>query len=56
MSGAGGTAAPLLIRASGGTPVDTGRLPARKAARRELSKGAYHKNDPNLLQRALDHV
>lgn len=36
--------------------METGRLPAREAAKRELSKGAYHENDPNLLQRALDHV
>ncbi|MEV5603082.1 DUF4129 domain-containing protein [Streptomyces sp. NPDC052299] len=36
--------------------MDTGRLPAREAARRELSKGAYHENDPNPLQRALDHL
>nr|WP_202541780.1 DUF4129 domain-containing protein [Streptomyces sp. SID2563] len=46
----------MLVRASGGAPVDTGRLPAREAARRELSKGAYHENDPNPLQRALDHL
>ncbi|WP_405898045.1 DUF4129 domain-containing protein [Streptomyces sp. NBC_00727] len=56
MPGAGGAAARLLIRASSDAPVDTGRLPARDAARRELSKGAYHENDPNLLQRALDHL
>ncbi|MFD5071427.1 DUF4129 domain-containing protein [Streptomyces sp. NPDC058369] len=56
MSGAGGAAARMLIRASGGAPVDTGRLPAREAARRELSKGAYHQDDPNLLQRGLDHL
>ncbi|WP_330239027.1 DUF4129 domain-containing protein [Streptomyces sp. NBC_00525] len=56
MSGAGGTTALLLIRASGGAPVDTERLPAREAAERELSKGVYHENDPNPLQRALDHL
>jgi len=56
VSGAGGAAARLLMRASSDAPVDTGRLPAREAARRELSKGAYHENDPNLLQRALDHL
>ncbi|MFC8538697.1 DUF4129 domain-containing protein [Streptomyces sp. NPDC057249] len=56
MPGAGGTAARLLVRASGGAPVETGRLPAREAARRELSKGAYHENDPHPLQRALDHL
>ncbi|MFJ4502339.1 DUF4129 domain-containing protein [Streptomyces sp. NPDC088864] len=56
MSGAGGTTAQLLIRASGGSPVDTERIPAREAAERELSKGMYHENDPNPLQRALDHL
>lgn len=57
MSGAGGAAAAqLLIRASGDIPVDTPRVPAREAARHELSKPMYHENDPNLLQRALDHV
>ncbi|MGW1125374.1 DUF4129 domain-containing protein [Streptomyces sp. NPDC002526] len=56
MPGAGDAATRLLVRASGGAPVDTGRLPAREAARRELSKGAYHENDPNPLQRALDHL
>ncbi|MFF2013436.1 DUF4129 domain-containing protein [Streptomyces sp. NPDC058195] len=55
MSGAGGTtAARLLIHASGGTPVDTPRVPAREAAERELSKPMYHENDPHLLQRGLD--
>ncbi|MGN5633892.1 DUF4129 domain-containing protein [Streptomyces sp. AC154] len=57
MSGAGGTAAAqLLIRAGGGIPVDTPRVPAREAARHELSKPMYHENDPNFLQRALDHL
>ncbi|SED50536.1 protein of unknown function [Streptomyces sp. 2131.1] len=56
MPGAGGAAVRLLIRASSEAPLDTGRLPAREAARRELSKDAYHENDPNLLQRALDHL
>lgn len=56
MSGAGGTAAELLIRASGDIPVDTPRVPAREAARHELSKPMYHENDPNPLQRALDHL
>ncbi|HEY9328369.1 MAG TPA: DUF4129 domain-containing protein [Streptomyces sp.] len=57
MSGAGGTAAAeLLIRASGDIPVDTPRVPAREAARHELSKPMYHENDPNPLQRALDHL
>lgn len=57
MSGAGGTAATrLLIRASGEIPVDTPRVPAREAARHELSKPMYHENDPNPLQRAIDHL
>ncbi|OKK11926.1 hypothetical protein AMK09_30130 [Streptomyces sp. CB02488] len=57
MSGAGGTAAAqLLIRAGGGIPVDTPRVPAREAARHELSDPMYHENDPNVLQRALDHL
>ncbi|WP_374770566.1 DUF4129 domain-containing protein [Streptomyces sp. NBC_01463] len=57
MSGAGGTTpARLLIRASGDIPVDTPRVPAREAARHELSKPMYHENDPNPFQRALDHV
>lgn len=57
MSGAGGTtAARLIIRASGDVPVDTPRVPAREAAQRELSDPKYHENDPNLLQRAMDHL
>lgn len=56
MSGVGGTAAQLLVRASGDIPVGTPRVPAREAARHELSKPMYHENDPNLLQRALDHL
>ncbi|MCX4787089.1 DUF4129 domain-containing protein [Streptomyces sp. NBC_01221] len=57
MSGAGGTtAAQLLIRASGDIPVDTPRVPAREAAKHELSKPMYHENDPNLLQRGLDRL
>ncbi|MFJ4575861.1 DUF4129 domain-containing protein [Streptomyces sp. NPDC088846] len=57
MSGAGGTtAARLLIRAGGDIPVDTPRVPAREAAKHELSKPMYHENDPNLLQRGLDRL
>ncbi|MFJ2087636.1 DUF4129 domain-containing protein [Streptomyces sp. NPDC087901] len=59
MSGAGGTtaaAAELLIRSSGDIPVDIPRVPAREAARHELSEPMYHENDPNPLQRALDHL
>src|SRR5690606_39945692 len=35
-------------------PVTVPRDPAREAARRELSKGMYHENDPSWYQRALD--
>jgi hypothetical protein len=52
--GTGGVSG-LLIRASGDLPVDIPRAPARETARRELSKRMYHENDPNLLERALDH-
>lgn len=55
MSG-GTAAAELLIRANGDIPVDTPRVPAREAARHELSKPMYHENDPNPLQRAVDHL
>lgn len=35
-------------------PVTIGREAAREAARVELSKPAYHQNDPGLLQRAMN--
>ncbi|MFI1177733.1 DUF4129 domain-containing protein [Streptomyces melanogenes] len=55
MSATGGTTmVRLLVRAAGEPPVDTPRLPAREAARRELTKPRYHENDPNLLERALN--
>ncbi|PVC95422.1 hypothetical protein DBP19_11320 [Streptomyces sp. CS090A] len=54
MSGAGGTTA--ARQATGGDiPVDTPRVPAREAAESELSKPMYHENDPNILQRGLNH-
>ncbi|MFD7621307.1 DUF4129 domain-containing protein [Streptomyces sp. NPDC059802] len=57
MSGAGGTTAVrLLIHSSGDIPVDTPRVPAREAAKHELSKPMYHENDPNLLQQGLDKL
>ncbi|MET8420508.1 DUF4129 domain-containing protein [Streptomyces sp. NPDC005134] len=57
MSGAGGTTtARLLIHASSDVPVDTPRVPAREAAKHELSHPMYHENDPNLLQRGLDRL
>lgn len=46
------------LLAAGGSgdepPVTIPRDPAREAARRELSKGMYHENDPSLFQRALN--
>ncbi|MFC8224781.1 DUF4129 domain-containing protein [Streptomyces sp. NPDC057287] len=54
MTGVGGTTAVRLIRASEDIPVDTPRLPAREAARDELSDPMYHEHDPNLLERGLD--
>nr|WP_309485464.1 DUF4129 domain-containing protein [Streptomyces sp. WELS2] len=46
------------LLAAGGSgdepPVTVPRDPAREAARRELSKGMYHENDPSLFQRALN--
>ncbi|MEV6166165.1 DUF4129 domain-containing protein [Streptomyces sp. NPDC052052] len=57
MSGAGGTtSARLLIHASGDIPVDTPRVPAREAAKHELSKPMYHENDPDLLHRGLNRI
>ncbi|RLV67064.1 integral membrane protein [Streptomyces sp. CBMAI 2042] len=35
--------------------MDTPRVPAREAAESELSKPMYHENDPNILQRGLNH-
>ncbi|WP_254389008.1 DUF4129 domain-containing protein [Streptomyces sp. AC550_RSS872] len=44
----------LLARSDGEPPLTIPRDPAREAARRELSKGMYHENDPSWFQRALD--
>ncbi|MEU6093199.1 DUF4129 domain-containing protein [Streptomyces sp. NPDC047079] len=56
MSPTGGVwnAVPVLWRSGDRPPVTIPRDPAREAARRELSKGMYHENDPSLLQRALN--
>jgi len=54
VTGAGGTTARQVIGA-GDIPVDTPRVPAREAAESELSKPMYHENDPNFLQRGLNH-
>ncbi|GAA4810435.1 DUF4129 domain-containing protein [Streptomyces ziwulingensis] len=43
-----------LSRADDDPPLTVPRDPAREAARRELSKGAYHQNDPSWFQRALN--
>ncbi|MFI1421802.1 DUF4129 domain-containing protein [Streptomyces sp. NPDC020731] len=47
------TAVRLLLRGDE-PPVTIPRDPAREAARRELSKGMYHENDPSWFQQALD--
>jgi hypothetical protein len=68
LPGAAGSAVQRLLRSAdtavtavtalGGSgdepPVTIPRDPAREAARRELSKGMYHENDPSLFQRALN--
>ncbi|MER8090613.1 DUF4129 domain-containing protein [Streptomyces sp. NPDC094048] len=36
--------------------MDTPRVPAREAAKHELSKPMYHEDDPNLLQRGIDRL
>ncbi|MEU0377990.1 DUF4129 domain-containing protein [Streptomyces cyaneofuscatus] len=55
MSGAGGTTTARQATGAGDIPVDTPRVPAREAAESELSKPMYHENDPNILQRGLNH-
>ncbi|MFJ4715810.1 DUF4129 domain-containing protein [Streptomyces sp. NPDC088785] len=57
MSAPGGVlmAAARLTRAGGEEPpVTIPRDPAREAAERELSRPAYHQNDPSLFMRALN--
>ncbi|HET9382178.1 MAG TPA: DUF4129 domain-containing protein [Streptomyces sp.] len=61
MSPAGGVrtaalsrAGAALLRSGDEPPLTVPRGPAREAARRELSKGMYHENDPGLFERALD--
>ncbi|SDP44008.1 protein of unknown function [Streptomyces sp. cf386] len=44
----------LLARSDDEQPLTIPRDPAREAARRELSKGMYHENEPSWFQRALD--
>lgn len=55
MTGAGGTTAARHVIGADDIPVDTPRVPAREAAESELSKPMYHENDPNFLQRGLNH-
>ncbi|MET9387301.1 DUF4129 domain-containing protein [Streptomyces sp. NPDC002928] len=43
-----------LARSGDEPPVTIGRDPAREAARRELSKGVYHQNDPGMIERAMN--
>ncbi|MGW3096223.1 DUF4129 domain-containing protein [Streptomyces sp. NPDC001102] len=51
---AGDTTRLASVRSGDEPPVAIPRDPAREAARRELSKGMYHENDPSLFQRALN--
>ncbi|MFI6015574.1 DUF4129 domain-containing protein [Streptomyces sp. NPDC051243] len=44
----------MLARSDDEPPLTIPRDPAREAARRELSKGMYHENEPSWFQRALD--
>ncbi|WP_443060199.1 DUF4129 domain-containing protein [Streptomyces sp. NBC_00444] len=46
--------ASALSRSDDEPPLTIPRDPAREAARRELSKGMYHENDPSLFERALN--
>ncbi|MBV2154228.1 DUF4129 domain-containing protein [Kitasatospora sp. SUK 42] len=44
------------LLAAGGAPATVPRDPARDAARDELLKADYHKNDPSLLERAVNWI
>jgi hypothetical protein len=46
--------ASALSRSDDEPPLTIPRDPAREAARRELTKGMYHENDPSLFQQALN--
>lgn len=54
----GTVTAPGRVTAAPGEdgPVTIPREPARRAAEDELSKPAYHQDDPGLLQRVLDWI
>lgn len=49
-----GAVLPALARTDAEPAVTVPRDPAQKAARRELAKRMYHKNDPSLFERALN--
>ncbi|MFV0135658.1 DUF4129 domain-containing protein [Streptomyces sp. HMX87] len=51
---AGETVVRSLPRSDDEPPLTIPRDPAREAARRELSKGMYHEDDPSWFERALD--
>jgi hypothetical protein len=44
----------MAWRSADEPPLTLPRDPAREAARRELSKGMYHENDPSWYERAMD--
>ncbi|MGW1670335.1 DUF4129 domain-containing protein [Streptomyces sp. NPDC002324] len=44
----------MAWRSADEPPLTLPRDPAREAARRELSKGMYHQNDPSWYERAMD--
>ncbi|MFD7454192.1 DUF4129 domain-containing protein [Kitasatospora sp. NPDC059827] len=44
------------LLAAGGAPVTVPRDPARDAARDELLKAEYHKNDPSVPERVIDWI
>ncbi|BBC33674.1 uncharacterized protein SGFS_049680 [Streptomyces graminofaciens] len=48
------TAVPVSWRSADEPPVTIPRDPAQEAARRELSKGMYHENDPSWYERAMN--
>jgi hypothetical protein len=54
LSGGGLAAIRMSWRSADEPPITLPRDPAREAARRELSKGMYHENDPSWYERAMD--
>nr|WP_240203940.1 DUF4129 domain-containing protein [Streptomyces actuosus] len=53
---AGDTSLLSSARSGDAPPVTIDRGSGREAARRELSKSAYHQNDPSLFERALNRL